>query len=160
MKTQTILPRAVATAVLAAGLVGCNEFLTVKDPTVIEVTTLDPVADAPVLANSALQNLATAYGWLIMYSSWLSGETDVAETFPTRNEFGRRAIDPTNGSLSTDVWVPLSQAAASSYLLLTKDLPNPASNINLEKVNFSLAWSFELMAENFCQGTVRAGPPL
>jgi hypothetical protein len=155
-----MLSRALASAALVAGLAGCSDYLTVKDPTVIEVETLDPVADAPVLANSAVQNLAAAYGWLIMYTSWMAGETDVAETFPTRNEFGLRAVDPSNGSLSADVWFPLSQTVASSYLMLEKELPTPDTNTNYQKVHFSLAWSFLFMAEAFCQGTVRSGPPL
>jgi starch-binding outer membrane protein, SusD/RagB family len=160
MTTQKALSRLLASAAIVAGLAGCNDYLTVRDPTIIEVSTLDPVADAPVLANSAVQNLTQTYGWLAMYTSWMSGETDVAETFPTRNEFGRRAVDPTNGSLSTDVWFPLSQTAASSYLVLEIDLPDPASNVNYQKAHFALAWAYLFMAENFCQGTVRAGPPL
>jgi len=159
--SHRILSRALAgAAAFAVGLAGCDDFLTVKNPTVIEVATLDPVADAPVLANSAVQNLTAAYGWLIMYTSWMSGETDVAETFPTRNEFGRRSVDPSNGSLSTDVWFPLSQAAASSYLVLEKALPTPTTNENYEKAHFALAFAYTFMAENFCQGTVRSGPPL
>jgi len=159
--SQRILSRALASAAaLAVGLTGCDNFLTVKNPTVIEVASLDPVADAPVLANSAVQNLTSAYGWLIMYTAWMSGETDVAETFPTRNEFGRRAVDPSNGSLSGDVWFPLSQAAASSYLVLEKTLPSPTTNENYQKAHFTLAFAFTFMAENFCQGTVRSGAPL
>ena len=160
MTTQRIFSRSAAALLLAGSLLGCNEFLTVKNPTVIEVNTLDPVADAPVLANSAVQNLSQAYGWLIMYTSWMAGETDVAETFPTRNEFGRRAVDPTNGSLSTDVWFPLSLAAASSYLVLDIDLPTPTTNTNYQKAHFALGWAFLFMAEGFCEGTVRSGPPL
>ena len=160
MRSQRIFSRPLAIAALAASLAGCNDFLTVKNPTVIEVNTLDPIADAPVLANSAIQNLAQAYGWLAMYTSWMAGETDVAETFPTRNEFGRRAVDPSNGSLSTDVWFPLSQTAASTYLVLNIGLPTPTTNTNYQKAHFALAWSFLFMAENFCQGTVLAGPPL
>ena len=152
--------RVMATAALAGGLLACDEFLQVKTPTVIEVEALDPVNDAPVLANSAVQNLATAYGWLSMYGGWMSGEIDVAETFPTRNEFGRRDVAPSNGSLSTDVWQPLSVAAASSYLVLDLTLPTPATNDNYMKAHFALGWSYVLMAESFCQGTVRSGAPL
>ena len=114
--TRRRFSRALALVGVLTGVAtaGCNDFLTVKNPTVIEVTTLDPVNDAPVLANSAVQNFYTAYGWMIMYSSWMAGETDVAETFPTRNEFGRRDVVTSNTSLSGDVWVPLSQAAASA----------------------------------------------
>lgn len=154
------LSRTAGVMLVAAGLVGCDDFLSVKNPTVIETSALDPVADAPVLANSAVQNLAVAYGWLSMYNGWMSGEIDVAETFPTRNEFGRRDVVNSNGSLNTDVWFPLSQAAASSYLVLGLTLANPTTNENYQKAHFALAWSFQLMAESFCTGTVRAGPPL
>jgi hypothetical protein len=152
--------RVLATAAIAGGLLACDDYLQVKTPTVIEIDALDPVADAPVLANSAVQNLAVAYGWLSMYTGWMSGEIDVAETFPTRNEFGRRDIAISNGSLTTDVWNPISLAASSSYLVLDLTLPTPATNENYMKAHFALAWTYILMAENFCQGVVRSGAPL
>lgn len=155
--------RRFASSAVAAGalfLAGCGEWLTVPDPTVIDAAALDPVADAPVLARSAQQNFQNAYGWLIMYSSWFVGETDVSETFPTRNEFGRRDIVIQNGSLNGDVWFPLSQSASSAYLVLDAGLPNPESNIHVARANFFLGWSYVFMAEQFCRGTVRSGPEL
>lgn len=155
--------RKLASSAIAAGalfLAGCGDWLTVPDPTVIDADVLDPVADAPVLARSAQQNFAHAYGWLIMYSSWFVGETDVSETFPTRNEFGRRDITIQNGSLNGDVWSPLSQAASSAYLVLDAGLPNPESNLNVARANFFLGWSYVFMAEHFCLGTVRSGDSL
>jgi len=95
-----------------------------------------------------------------VYSSWFTGETDVSETFPTRNEFGRRDVTEQNGSLNGDVWFPLSQAASSAYLVLNAELPNPDSNINYARANLFLAYSYVFMAEHFCRGTVLAGPEL
>jgi len=150
------------TAIAAGALLlgGCTDWLSVKNPTVIDNDALDPVADANLLARSAQQNFASAYGHLIVYSSWFVGETDVSETFPTRNEFGRRDITIQNGSLDTDVWFPLSQSVASSYLVLNAALPNPASNINYARANFVLGFAYAFMAEQFCRGTVLAGPEL
>ncbi len=150
-----------ARTVVAAGaliLAGCDDWLAVKNPTVIDADALDPTADAEVLAKSAQQNFAHAYGWLIMYSSWFTGETDVSETFPTRNEFGRREVTIQNASLSGDVWFPLSQAASSAYLLLDVALPVPDSNISYARANLYLGFSYLSMAEHFCRGTVRSGP--
>jgi len=156
------LRRLASSAVVAGALLlaGCSDWLTVPDPTVIDANALDPVADAPILSRSAQQNFAHAYGWMIMYSSWFTGETDVSETFPTRNEFGRRNIVIQNGSLNGDVWFPLSQSVASAYLVLNAGLPNPESNLNVARANFFLAWSYLFMAEHFCRGTVQAGPEL
>jgi starch-binding outer membrane protein, SusD/RagB family len=152
-----------ASMAVAAGalfLGGCNDWLTVDNPSVIDNDALDPIADAPVLARSAQQNFASAYGHLIVYSSWFVGETDVSETFPTRNEFGRRSIAIQNGSLDTDVWFPLSQTVKSAYLVLDVALPNPAGNINYARANLFLGYSYVFMAEQFCRGTVLAGPEL
>lgn len=147
-------------AAAALTLTGCEYWLTVPDPTVIDANALDPVNDAPLLSKSAQQNFANAYGWMIVYSSWFVGETDVSETFPTRNEFGRRDVTEQNGSLNGDVWFPLSQAASSSYLVLDATLPNPATNVNYARANLYLAFSYVFMAEQFCRGTVRSGAEL
>jgi hypothetical protein len=149
---------AVAAGVIA--LAGCAEWLDVTNPTVIDVDQIDPVADAATLANSAQQNFADAYGWMIVYSSWFVGETDVSETFPTRNEFGRRAIVIQNGSLNTDVWFPLSRTVASTYLVLEAALPNPGTDLNVARAHLWLGYAFLFRAEHFCRGTVRAGPEL
>jgi hypothetical protein len=152
-----------AGVIAAAGTLSfaaCEDFLTVPDPTVIDAEILDPVADAPILAKSTQQNFANAYGWLIVYSSWFVGETDVSETFPTRNEYGRRSVTIQNGSHDTDVWFPLSQTVASAYLVLDADLPNPAANLNYARVNLFLGFSYVLMAEQFCRGTVLVGDEL
>ncbi len=149
---------AIATGALVLG--GCTNWLSVDNPGVIDQGALDPVADAPTLARAAQENFASAYGHLIVYSSWFVGETDVSETFPTRNEFGRRNISVLNGSLDVDVWFLLSLSAASSYNVLKIALPDTTSNLSYARANFVLGWSYLFMAEQFCQGTVLAGPPL
>jgi len=156
------LKRFASIAVAAGALLlgGCNNWLGVDNPSVIDNDALDPIADAPVLARSAQQNFASAYGHLIVYSSWFVGETDVSETFPTRNEFGRRNITIQNGSLDTDVWFPLSQTVKSTYLVLDVVLPNPNTNINYARVNLFLGYAYVFMAEQFCRGTVLSGPEL
>ncbi len=154
--------RCASLAIAAGALVlgGCTSWLSVDNPGVIDQGALNPVADAPTLARAAQENFASAYGHLIVYSSWFVGETDVSETFPTRNEFGRRNISVLNGSLDVDVWFLLSLSAASSYNVLKIALPDTTSNLSYARANFVLGWSYLFMAEQFCQGTVLAGPPL
>jgi len=156
------LKRFVSTAIVAGALSlgGCTDWLAVDNPNVIDNNVLDPVADAPLLARSTQQNFASAYGHLIVYSSWFTDETDVSETFPTRNEFGRRDITIQNGSLDTDLWFPLSQTVASAYIVLDAALPDTSRNINYARVNLFLGYAYVFMAEQFCQGAVRAGPAL
>ena len=154
--------RCAALAIAAGALIlgGCSDWLAVDNPGVIDQGALDPVADAPTLAKSAQENFASAYGNLIVYSSWFTGETDVSETFPTRNEFGRRDISIQNGSLDADLWYPLSLSVVSADIVLAIALPDTVHNLSYARANFVLGWSFLFMAEDFCQGTVQQGPPL
>jgi starch-binding outer membrane protein, SusD/RagB family len=154
------------TLALAAVMAGCGDFLTVDNPTVVEAAAVDPIEDAPTFALSAQQNFATAYGWLIMYSAWFSGEALVTETFPTRNEFARRDVEDTNASLNTDVWRPLSVARASGDNLVHL-LTGTAGEQSVHAARASLfaGYSVLLMAEMFCVGTISGpgnepGPPL
>jgi hypothetical protein len=149
-------------AVLLTGsAVACKDsFLQVTNPNLIDAATVDPNSGAATLAASAQQNFATAIGWLIMYGAWFTGEANVSDTFPTRNEFGFRTISDLNGSLNTDVWGPLSLAVASSKTVLDLDLPNPTTNINLARGATFRGFSLLQMATDFCTGTVSSGPEL
>ncbi len=151
--------RLAGTAALLAST-ACSDFLTVKNPSVIDAGSVNPVDDAVTLALSGQQSYSSALGWLIMYGSWFTGEALVSETFPTRNEDGLRAVLNTNTSHSGDVWFPLSQAAAGNHLILGLELPTPESNISYVRAHTWLGYSFQLMAEQFCQGVVYGGPLL
>ena len=162
MRTSSISRAALrffAATVLAASA-ACSSFLEVKNPNVIDAGSIDPVADAVTLANSGQQTYQSALGWLVMHGAWFTGEADVAETFPTRNEYGRRDVTNANGSHSGDVWFPLSQSAASNHFVAELTLPTPDTNINYVRAHTWLAYSFLLMGEQFCQGAVYGGPPL
>ena len=152
--------RRTGAATLLVAAAGCTEFLTVPNPTVIDAGSINPISDAPTLANSAQQNFVTAFGLNAMYQGWFTGEIAVAETFPTRNEFGRRDIVPTNGSLNADTWAPLSVAISSARFVMGLALPTPATNINRNQAALFSGYSFLMMAESFCLGTVSSGPKL
>ena len=154
-KIRRALMRSMLGTVLFVGTASCSDkFLQVTNPNVIDAGTVDLTVIAPALASSAQQNFATSLGWLIMYSGWFTGEANVSDTFPTRNEFGFRLISDLNGSLNTDVWAPLSVAATSAKLVLDLDVPTPTTNINRQRAALFRAYSIELMAEQFCSGTL------
>jgi hypothetical protein len=155
--------RAVAVALATATLLsvaGCAKILEPENPTLLDINTVDPVQDATTLANSAQQSYAAALGWAIMHGAWFTGEALVSETFPTRNDFGRRDVPVTNGSLSTDLWFPISQAAAGAAIVLNLELPNPTTNLNYVRSSVWRGYAFVTMAEFFCQGAVGGGAPL
>ena len=153
--------RTLAASVLLVGAAACSDkFLAVTNPNVIDAATVDPTSGAATLANSAQQNFAVSVGWMSIYSAWFAGETNVSDTFPTRNEFGFRIVVPENGSLLADVWLPISRAAASAKIVLDLTLPAPTTNINLARAATIRGFSVLLMATDFCTGSLSAGPEL
>lgn len=164
IRSKTIRRAATRTAVGAAlifGSAACSDkFLTVTNPNVIDAATVDPTSGAAALAASAQQNFTTALGWLAMYSGWFSGEANISDTFPTRNEFGFRTISDLNGSLNADVWAPISLATASAKTVLDLTLPTPTTNINLARAATFRGYSILVMAGDFCTGSLSSGPEL
>lgn len=160
-KLRRAVSRTLIGGALLVGASACSDkFLAVTNPNVVDAGTVDLSAISTALAASAQQNLATAYGWLIMYSSYFTGETNVSDTFPTRNEFGFRNVSDLNGSLNGDLWEPLSRTAAASKIVLDLALPNPTTNINLARGAMVRGFSTLLMANDFCTGTLSSGPEL
>ncbi len=147
-------------AALVLGAACTDSFVEVTNPDVIDAATVDPTSGATTLALSAQQNFATAYGWLAMYSGWFTEEANVADTFPTRNEFGFRLITDLNGSLNGDVWQPISLATASAKTVLDLDLPSPTSNINLARAATFRGFSILMISTDFCTGALSSGPEL
>ncbi|MEO7363546.1 MAG: hypothetical protein ABI120_24660 [Gemmatimonadaceae bacterium] len=150
-----------ALLVVAGSAAACSDkFLQVTNPNVIDASTVDPTSGATTLALSAQQNFATALGWLSVYSGWFTGEINVSDTFPTRNEFGFRVISDLNGSLNADVWVPISRAAASAKTVLDLELPNPTTNINIARAATFRGFSILMISTDFCTGTLSSSAEL
>jgi starch-binding outer membrane protein, SusD/RagB family len=161
MRIKEFSTLSLALAVLVTA--GCEETVDVITPNVVEAASIDPLADQTTFARSAVQNMYTAFPHaVIVYGAWFTNEARVGDTFPTRNEFGRRIIDDSNGTLNADVWRPLSSAVASAEntIDLLRDVPDADRNINLVRSYFSAGFSLVFMAETFCQGVMRVGPPM
>jgi starch-binding outer membrane protein, SusD/RagB family len=160
-KIRRAVTRTIASGALLFISAACtNKFVDVTNPNLIDASTVDPTAGAVLLANSAQQNYAAAYGWLNMYSAWFSGEADIADTFPTRNEFGFRQIADVNGSLASDVWGVISLAVASTKIVLDLTLPTPTSNISIARAATFRGFAVLQMATDFCAGDISSGPKL
>jgi hypothetical protein len=164
IRTTTIrraVTGAIASTAFVAAAGGCSDkFLQVTNPNVIDAATVDPTTASVTLANSAQQDFATALGWLSMYDGWFSGEINVSDTFPTRNEFGFRLISDLNSSLLADVWRPISLAAAASKAVLDLTLPTPTTNINIARAATFRGFAILQIANDFCTGTLSSGPEL
>ena len=151
-----------AAALAVLPLAGCDDLVDVVNPDVVEASSVDPNTDQATFAFSALQNWYDTYTDAIVYQAWFTNEARVGDTFPTRNEFGRRIVSDNNGTMESEVFSPLSLAIATTAdatdLLSTLD--DASTNLNLLRVNFASAWARLTMAETFCQSVIRLSAPM
>ena len=154
------IARIAGAASLALVATACDDFLSVDNPTVIEASTIDPVADAPTFANSALNNFYVAADNVAVYQAWFTGEAWVGDTFPTRNDIAKRQIDFTNGTASGEVFTPLARAIATgerTLELLADATPGAATSLNVARAAFASGYGIQFMAETFCQVVISNG---
>jgi hypothetical protein len=146
-------------ALLAVPLSACN--MDVINPGVVDATTFDPTQDASTLSLSAQSNLYKAYGTIIYYSAFLSGEAYVGAVRQETNDIGRRVESAATSDVNT-VWSVLQKSLATNELAIPVLLvgSTAASDINLARVEMNSGFSLVLMAETFCQGDILVGPPL
>lgn len=160
--TMVRLKRGSMYLVAALSLAACTEFLTVENPNIVEAGGINPDTDGSLIAYSAFQDFVSGWGDIALYTAWFTTEAWTGDSSEDRSEVGRRDIDPANPRLNSDVWVRFSRGLATSenardILLAASDA---SMNIGNARVNLAAGYSYLLMAETFCQGTVRGGPPL
>lgn len=161
MNIRRAASRILTGAVLVCSLPACaDKFLQVENPNLIDASTVDPNATSLTLANSAQQDYQAWYGWEIMYSAYFTGEVDVSDTFPTRNEFGYRQVENQNADLTGSLWGPASLSAAAGKIVLDLALPTPTTNIIEAQAAMFRAFTILDMGIDFCQVTLSGGPPL
>jgi starch-binding outer membrane protein, SusD/RagB family len=144
-----------AMAVLLPALAGCDSFFEVRTPNIINADTVDPVADGTIFSRSAFQTFAAAYGNLVVYTAWFTNEGWVGDTFPTRNEYGRRFIDDRNGTHNGEVWFPLTRGIAQAEQVIEALGSEPGTELNVARAGMTSGFGLLIQAEAFCEGTMR-----
>jgi hypothetical protein len=167
MHSLLSLRRVATTGVAALALAGCS--MDVSNPSVVEASTIDPLADARVFSLSAQQDFYVAYagqggqnGNYINISAIYSNETWSGAVRNETNDIGRHVIVDTNLDLNSQFWVPLQTAIGTNdqVLAVLKGEPNFNTDIAVARSSLWSAFAIELLAESFCEGTLHVGPAL
>ncbi len=152
---MTIFGRRLGVVALAAAVAvtsGCDDFLDVTNPNNLEAEAIDEERDRTVLSQSAWQSFVSRYGETMVYVAWFTGEGRVGDTFPTRNEVGRRDI-PEDNTHTTGIWNGLHNSL--QFAQETARRIEPAGNsLDLARAYFTAGYSLLLTGELFCEGTV------
>jgi hypothetical protein len=128
--------RVAAVGSVALTLAGCS--MDVRNPTVVDASTIDPVADARVFSLSAQQDFYVAFagqgsqsGNFINISAVVSNETWTGAVRNETIDMARHVIVDTNLDLNSQFWVPLQTAVATNDQVLSvlKGSPTFTSDI-------------------------------
>jgi starch-binding outer membrane protein, SusD/RagB family len=139
---------------ITAGVSGCDDYFEVVNPNIVDNDTVDRIVYANEFSRSAYQTLLAAYGDMVLYTGWFSNEAWVGDTFPTRNEYGRRLVDDRNGT-HNGVWFGLVRGIAQAEEVLEVLAQEQGHELNLARAAYTSGYALTLMGEAFCSGTMR-----
>ena len=161
MRHMPVSSRRIAVAGLAAlTLAGCS--IDVTDPTTVQGSTIDPIADARVFSLSGQQNYYVAYHSLINNTAIYSNEVWTGAVRNETNDIARHVIVDVNVDLSGAFWAPMQQVIGTNDQVVEVLRGSPTFNTDINVARSSL-WSgiaIEHLAEIFCEGVLHVGPPL
>jgi len=130
----------------------CDDFLDVSNPNNLEVEGIDPERDRGLLSQSVYQDLVAQFGSLNVNIAWFTNEARVGDTFPTRNEYGRRDVQINN---TGGFWNPLHDTIQFANSTIAS-IEGAGNSLDLARAWFSAGVGILLIGELFCEGTLAA----
>jgi hypothetical protein len=141
-------------------LAGCDT--DVNDPSVVQASTIDPIADARVFSLSGQQNFYVAYAGLINTSGIYSNELWTGAVRNETNDIARHVIVDTNVDLNGSFWAPMQTVIGTNDQVVSVLRDTPTFNTDIAAARSSL-WSglaVGMLGEIFCEGVLHVGPSL
>ena len=154
---QTYIRRTVAAALLgisATAMVGCDRFVTVKNPNNLEADTIDPERDVSLLSNSVYTRFVTGLEYAYILGAWFTNHARVGDTFPTRNAVGQRNI-PNSGNETDGVWNGIGTSLQFARTTI-RNIEPLGNSLDLARAWWVSGMEISRMADYFCEGTIAA----
>jgi hypothetical protein len=154
MDKYTYLTRVLGIALavgVAVSATGCESFLDIQNPNELEAEGIDPEKDANLLGMSVYQAWISDISELSVQTAWYTGSAWVGDTYPTRNDYGRRDIPWT-----TDDGGHWSDAGDNIYFARTTiaSIEAAGNTLDLARAYFVSGETIRTMAETRCVGTI------
>jgi len=154
---KTYIRKALSAAVIGAtalSLPACDSFLEVENPNNLETDAVDPERDASLLSQSVytrfVQNLEEGY----VLGAWFTNHARVGDTFPTRNDVGRRDIP--NATNETDAVWSSNHTNLQFARTTIRSIGAAGPTVDLARAWFVSGFSILQLADYFCEGTIAA----
>lgn len=152
---QTYIRRTLGTLLVSLAAVNaqaCDRFVDVTNPNNLQAEEIDPERDARILSQSVYQQFSSAIRDLPVYVAWFTNRARVGDTFPTRNDIGRRDIPNTNAH-TTDYWDALHESIQfARFAIRSTEAAGPT--VDLARDWFVSGFAILHEAELFCEGTI------
>lgn len=150
---------AVLTATVLAA--GCDNFLEVEHPGVIDADSIDPVAEAETFSLSAQTNFFDAYDNVAVYGAFFTGEAWVDDTHAGRKDIARRSVNDRDALLVSDLYGPLALAATTNLQVLEMlEGTEREVSVSTARAALHLGLSLQVMSESFCGGVLALSAPM
>lgn len=137
---------------LAVSASSCDRFLDVTNPNNLESENIDPDNDARLLGLSVYQKFISDWGDFPVYIAWYTGSGYVGDTYPTRNDFGRRDIPWNNGHINT-FWSDVHENVSFSRTTIAA-IEEAGPTLDLARAWFVSGFAILIQAECYCEGTI------
>lgn len=150
-------------AVLAiAGIAGCSDLLSVRDPGSIPGTQLVDPALEQLVVNGVIGEFQNAYGYYALWSGVLADEAFTDHTNVDVRQFSLHDFNDLN-SINEGAYVNIQRARQSAddgvERLRTMLGAQAASSLNVARVLAYGAYAYVLLAEGFCDAPVNLSAP-
>ena len=158
--TRSLTVFSIAAALL--GVTACDSILQVENPGDVTEEALETEEALPVLVNGVFGDLQAAYDDLVLFTGLFTDELVHSGSFPTFAQFDDRSITRDNVTLD-DFYEETSTArfsADQAIATLRAQLEDPSSDPLLGEALALGGYARLFLADNFCQVTLDAGPPL
>jgi starch-binding outer membrane protein, SusD/RagB family len=137
---------------MAAGLTGCDDFLDVKNPNNLEAEAIDEERDRTLLSQSVWQAFVARHGEINVYVAWFTHEARVGDTFPTRNEYGRRDVGEASGHHGQNWSAPHSTIQFAEEVI--RRIEPSGNTLDLARAYLASGFSIMVVGQHYCEATL------
>lgn len=141
---------------IAVSATGCDSFLDVMNENSLEADAIDPENDARLLGQSVWQKFTSDWGdtneSFPVYIAWYTASAWVGDTYPTRNDFGRRDIPWNNGHINT-MWSDIHENISFARITIAS-IEAAGNTLDLARAWFVSGFEILIQAECYCVGTI------
>ncbi len=163
---MTTISRPLATlglAAIAAAAGGCNDFLVVRNPAAVDVTSLTDSANAGLLVNGGIASFQSMVTTGALWGGLLADESRSAHVNASYGPIDRRDFTNLNDILN-GIYTPMQRGrfaadTAADYIQGYVGEAGAASDLRIARMRAMAGYGYLYLGEQFCSAPINGGAP-